>query len=180
MKKLLNVLFAVFLLTSCGDATDIAIKDELEYQADNFIINYPKLWQVVDGDDLKEAPKGSMVVFRTPEDQSGIFTNISIIQEGVKSDINSLKYAKYNIEQGSFHLKDFQKISEEEVEISGEKTIIFNFFGKRSINEKSLEFIQTYLVKNQKAYVITAIYATDVNQAEKDKIKDIFKSFHFK
>lgn len=161
-----------------GLSSDISLE---EYTGDNFTISRPAGWEVIDGKQLTtRAPKETIVVFRAKEAQNGVFSNIAVVREAVAEGMDSLLFAKANVEKIPLAIRNFQTLSQEEIEIDGQKTILFNFLGQETPEKRNHEYLQIYFVKNGIGYAITAIFAADLDATTKDSLKEALKTFRFK
>ncbi len=185
MPKILKLFFSfaiIFSLSGCfGNSDNSNSEKNLTFNDPHFTINYPENWIVKTRQNFgEEIPKETVATFSRPEPREGYRTTISIINDIVPPQTSSLDYAKANINNAVQGILEFEKIEERNLEISGEETKLMVFKGKSELNAKTLQYVQTYLVKGELGYTITASDLLDIEENDFTILQDLVKSFTLK
>lgn len=183
MKKILILLTVfLFMFTACGTTETPEQANSLEnYSADLFEIQYPAGWEVKTKVDLGDSvPNATLVIFRSREEKGNIFPVIAIAEEGVNNGTSSLIYARSNVENTPKVLTNFQTISKDEMDINGQKTVMFSFSGRTSEDAMDLMYYQTYFVKGSKGITVAAVLPVGSDDNYKNWIQSSLKTFRFK
>ena len=184
MKKLIKSLLCFILLfglSGCFGSDETTTEVIKEFTDPHFTINYPENWIVKTRQDLTpEIPKETIVTFSSSEPTDGYRTTISVVNDVVPPSTSSLDYAKANINNATQGIVEFKKIEKRDLEINGEKTKLMIFQGKSDLNAKTLKYIQTYLVKGELGYTVTASDLLDIEENDFKILQDLVTSFKLK
>lgn len=162
-------ILTVLVITLTAATTQKAPAGYLSYKNTKYNINmsYPKTWS------FKDNINGTIVAFLTPrESKTDDFQdNVNIVMQDISSQPMDIdKYASLSIGQLKKVITDIKIISDKKSNLSGQKAHTVTFTGKQGVS--TLKWIQVYMIKNKKAYVVTYtskvdsfdLYIKDVNK----------------
>lgn len=172
----------LLIFSGCfGGDSDSTAENLVSLSQNYYEIDYPASWEIFDSKDLaNKTPSGTLLIIRSNVAHKGAFPNISIVEEKVSEGMSSIEFAKVNIEKAPLIIHNLQTVSKNELEINGEKTILFNFIGRIDDEEDDLQFYQIYYTKAGKGVSVTASCTTDADEAIKTALQNSIKSFKFK
>lgn len=187
MKLALNRIIVMVLLSSltllsgCFSSTDEDTQIDTLYQSDVFSLQPAAAWTSLDSSEFgPDVPKQTLAAFTAPNATSDLLKTLTVISEPIAVRVESeVAYANANIGETIKNLINYEKIAIEESEISGQITKIHTFRGKLSLEEDMVLFVQTYLVQNQKGYILTGVLLNEASIEEIDEVKNMMKSFQF-
>lgn len=155
-------------------------------QKDQISVYIPENWTEVD---LSQTtlPKETILAYRpaspeqtnAPADQ---VTNLNIVKKELAEKISSLELMQSMLENYRTQLTNFQEINQKEITLvnqeTQDQTLLILFSGQAIENGKSLKFLQTGLVKDKTAYLITATLPENQNEETFEITKGILQSFN--
>ena len=179
--KILSLLIISIFFSACLTSSSEVISrgDLVPFEKEFFQLSVPQNWESLQDDKIKNSPSGTEVVFRSKQIIDGVFPNISIVKENITTN-ESLIFAQNNIEKIPFLIKNMQTISQNEMEINNEKTILFIFTGRLDATEDDLRFMQIFFAKNNIGITLTAALPLNADNDLTKLINDVFASFIFK
>lgn len=165
----------VFTLSGCFGETSLSVN---QFTDPNFEINYLDNWITKTKADFgSNIPASTIVTFSEPEPQAGYQKTISIISENLPPQTTSLEYAQANINSAINNIIEFEKIEERDIMLGNSKSKLLIFSGKSNLQAKSLKYIQTYAVKDQTGYTITASSQLDTDETILKELENLVTSF---
>lgn len=194
MKKILLLLLAPFLLTSCfggnADETDntepvTPPSEQISFyrpvNADNFVIQVPEDWETIQTFPTNY-PENTYVAFRNNIQENDFIANINIVRNSVEEGTNTADYALQVYETIASQLVNFKNLESKEYDLYIEgknvKTYLYKFEGTNDPTQKSREFIQLTGVKGPYAYIVTGAYDKNDTELAIDQINQSIKTFY--
>lgn len=189
MKKLLaTTLLTSLLLSGCGGSssvTDVSTDDSstaryVTYKTSDFNIDVPDTWETINNftDDY---PAGLRIAFKNNVQNTVFTANVTVVREENTSELTSADYSQMKLQNHDEHLLNYQLQSQEELTLTvagaDSATLLNTFTGKNSIDGPTLEFMQLVLCKADRAWVVTATYRTDEDEATVTQMETMLNSF---
>lgn len=194
MKKLLTLLLIPILLTGCfssnseedtaADSTGESDKAYFyEYITAEFTINAPDSWEKITSF-TEEYPDEIRVAFRNNLKDSSFTTNVTVIREDNTSSLGNADWAQNKLNSHVETILNYQLISQEELALSvagaTSASLLNTFTGKNKTSGPTLNFMQTYLTKGDRAWTVTASYSPDEDPFVIEKLDTMLRSFTLK
>jgi len=176
MKKIL-LLATLFLFSGClGDSEEIS--NFLEIKKNLFSVKIPQFWAEVSPSDFSEIPFSLKpeAIFRSLQESNGTFSNVVFTIEKIPNNISTVEFARSNLEKESVSFFNFQKISEEYLQLSGQQTIFIEFEGQVGLGKKNLRYLQSFLVTNGFGIAITGACEKNSDEDELNVLRKIIKN----
>ena len=150
------------------------------YRTDNFSIDVPSKWDVINQDEFtSDVPEVTVVVFRNNVKNETFTANVNIVARKLQEPIDSLEYAKMVVNRQSSGLIDYRELSKEEVKISGGETdtLLTIFEARKNADDNLVKYIQTYGVRGDTALIVTGAVSPQESESVVQTIEKIVKSF---
>ena len=184
MKRIFFLTGILFLLSGCG-SSDAPSEEEVRsgdsdhilVEKEDYSLLLPKNWEIF-SPSQQTSHKNS--VFRKREPHKGTYPNIVQTQEDISPQTTALELAKGSLESESTTLLSFQKINEDTLSLSGQKTLLVEFTAREGSEKRNLRFWQTFLVREKKGIIFTGSSAFDSEKELQEEIKGILKSIQIK
>jgi hypothetical protein len=176
------------LFTACGGSSetdDVNTNGDADtfyysYSTPEFDIEIPDNWETVNAF-TSEYPEEIRVAFRNNIKDSGFTANVTIHREENRNNLSNIDFAQDKINDHAGSLINYKLKEQEEVTLSvsnGESTTILNLFeGKNEIDSQDLKFMQTYLIKGETAWTVTATYRDNEDEFVIERMNHMLKSF---
>ncbi len=182
---------SIFTLSGCfsfGDSSQTpkpADETTVLYETGQFSIRIPKSWEVIDSKDFtSEVPRETVVVFRNNVKNENFTANINIVRNELQEPISTLDYAKMVLNRQKTGLYNYKESRREDTSmtIGGAATSTFFtlFEAKKTTDDKSVRYLQTYGVKAEYAYIVTGAVSPSENENMVKTMEDTIKSFQLK
>jgi hypothetical protein len=193
MKKLLLITFATMIgLTGCfgGGEEEEGIVTEAtnqysQYERSDFSLLYPSDWEILESEDFtSNVPSSTAVVFRNNL-KNDIFTaSLNISQSEITTGTTSKDFSLQTLNIQKYNLVGFNESIREEYilgdEITGEKTFISTFQGRKTATESLVEFKQLCIARNGFGIIVTAAYLPNEEQSVVMMLDEMLRSFALK
>ncbi len=175
MNKII-ILATLFLLTSCGAATDTTLST-IPFTGEGFSIDIPKTWMIIDQAALPTTKNGSIVLALTStEIVSGYSNNMSIMKEKLTETMTSKKYSVVNYALTTGEYKEFVKLDEKVITFGDADTSnLYVFEAKYNVNTPKQKFVQTSKVCGDTVYLMT--FGLGLSTGATTKYEDLIKTF---
>ncbi len=176
MKKYL--ITALLLLTSCSSSTPTGL---VENANDDFTIQIPSTW-VVFQKWSNAIPKPKVwevaLAVSSPDVVDGFSNNLLILKENLDNATTSDKYSMLNNFWVEQDYKEYEKISEKDINFTDNNELgkLYTFKAKYNVNTPKLTFLQTARVCHEKKGFFLTI-ALPMNITDTAKYEDILKTF---
>jgi len=187
--KLTILLFIpLLLLTACGETDPNGTTNGdgayfYDYITAEFSIQAPDSWEKITTF-TSEYPEEIRVAFRNNVKDSDFVANIAVIREDNESSLTNADYAQKKLNDHAETLINYQLISQEELALSvagaTSNTLLNTFQGKNSTVGETLNFMQIYLTKGDKAWTVTGTYRPEEDSFVVEKIDTMLRSFTLK
>ncbi len=174
MKKILLLLLASLLLSSCGEQdsgilnpSSVLSVGSFRVEKANFTIDIPQNWQEVSGTEFfgksfSGAVSGS---FRALQSEEGIFPNVVVTTEKIPRNFSALEFSESLMENTAGQLFGFSWIGETPVTIAGQPSRIVEFLGSSSAETPPMRFWQIAFVRDGVGVVATGGAAENAKNA---------------
>lgn len=193
MKKIIAMtVIALFGLTACfGDTSENEEKDTSlppmykKYEKPDLSIIYPRDWEVLSQSDFtSNVPSSTVVVFRN-NIKNDIFTsNLNISQAQISVGTTSEDFAIQTINTQKYNLVGYTEIKREDYvfgdKLTGEKTFIVTFQGRKTVTENLIEFKQLCIARNGYGIIVTAAYLPNEEQSVVIMLDEMIRSLALK
>lgn len=185
MKKIAALSFLFVFLTGCfgGDVTDDQVQVAAGWQRQEFstfVVQVPPGWNRVDKSKLSTSiPAGTVVVYAT-ELESGFIKNMNVVKETLNTDATPKEYARANITLAKQTLPQYNVVSEEEVDIYGQKTLLHVFQARNAVTDNLIYFTQGYFAKDKTGYTVTCVMPDGASKDNMDMCRKVVLSFELK
>lgn len=175
MNKII-ILACLFLLTSCGAATDTTLSTT-PFTGEGFSIDIPKTWMVIDKAALPTTKNGTIsLALTSTEIVSGYSNNMSIMKEKLSEAMTSKKYSVVNYALTTGEYKEFVKLDEKVITFGDTDTSnLYVFEAKYNINTPKQKFVQTSKVCGDMVYLMT--FGLGLSTGATTKYEDLIKTF---
>lgn len=198
MNKLKKILFISFLTTALLSLSGCFNFFEEEtpeqqlpegtsstYQTDNFSLNVPSDWEVIDQNDFTEdVPPETLIVFRNNVKNETFTANVNIVRRALQSPVDSLEYANLVNNRQKSGLIDYSETRKETTDIlvgdSTEQTYFTAFEARKSSSDQLIRYFQTYGVSGSSAYIVTGAVSPQENEATIQTVENIVRSFQLR
>ncbi len=189
LKRSLIIGLLALTMTGClggggSDEQQSVVPNSKIFSVDEFDIEYPRDWRVLTSKDFpNDVPKETKLVFQ--QNVKGEFiVNVNLGRVSVPEGTVTMDYAKRLIQEQRNGLVNYQEIGREEIQLPvGEgtaDTVLVTFTAKRSPEAVERKFVQTYLVKDGFAYVLTGAMRTNESETLVELVTSVLRSFKLK
>lgn len=189
MKKLLTAtLVSSLLFASCGGSsvsTDVSTSSSetpryVTYKTSDFNIDVPDTWETLNNF-TEDYPEGLRIAFKDNIQNATFTANVTVVREENLNELTSADYSQQKLQNHDDHLLNYQLISQEAITLTvagaNSTTMLNTFSGKNSAESPSLNFMQVVLAKADRAWVVTASYRPDEDEATVAQMQDMLNSF---
>lgn len=188
----LLTIMSIFILGGCFDfglnsSTNTTSTDSNSsvYQTNDFSLNIPSQWEVIDQSDFtSEVPGETVVVIRNNVKNETFTANVNVVKRNIEKNMDSKEYANLVGNRQKSGLVDYSEIKKEESTIViGDKEVpdyFVVFDARKTTQDQLIRYRQTYAVKNNAAYIVTAASKADESESTSKIIENIVKSFRLK
>lgn len=155
------------------------------YDADDFRIQYPVNWKVMRKDQLNAKYAQSAEVAFVSNFKDMFFTPVIVVEKIAIPEQKSVEdFAEESLATTKASLVSFEELERQTVSTSISNVVtttkLLRFTAKEKLQDDTLEYLQTYLVKNANGYVVTAVYDPTNENSETTKIVDSLRTFKLK
>jgi hypothetical protein len=189
MKKLLALTLSTALLFSgCGGSSTIDLGDNasaryVSYSSSDFKMEVPDTWDTIN-DFTDEYPSGLRIAFKDNVQNTVFTANVTVLREENPEKLTSADYVQSKLQNHEDHLLNYELLSQDELTLTvagaDSATMLNTFSGKNTADGPSLEFMQVVLCKADRAWVVTATYRSDEDDATVEEMEHMLKSFAVK
>lgn len=174
------ILFSLFV-AGCGSDSADEIQEARLFKTDAFSLLPADVWVPVQKEDFSaRMPAQSLVGFTRVNEASDIQSTFTVVEELLPESVeNAESYANANIGQAMQHIINYQTVVIEELTIGDQKTKKHVFRGKVEKDDNISLFIQTYLVKNKKGYILTGVLLENADEITQQEVQSMIQSFSF-
>ncbi len=176
---LLVMCFFITLTTACTSSEEETI--DTRYHGHGFSLQPSPNWIVVEKSEFKdEIPSETLIGFTSPNVDSDLLKTFTVIAEELSTNIpETMAFANGNIGAAMKTVLDYERLSVEEYEIDGQKTKIHSFSGRMTLDDGKFLLIQSYLVKNNTAYILSGMLLPQADEIAQQEIHSMIQSFLF-
>lgn len=188
------VLFSLVTLTlsAClgiGEDTDTApvegSNESTTYQNSELSVAIPKDWEIIESKDFSDRVASNTVIAFRNNMKNDIFTaNINIITNERLSDKSSSEHAKEIINSEKATITEYKELSRETVSLKNagntDATEFIVFEGKNNADQDLTRYVQVFLAKGDKVYIVTGSYRPTEEEKTTQLIQQSIKSFELK
>lgn len=178
------LLILVLFFSACGSSSSLdkasSLPHHVEFSTPEYKIAVPSNWEKVDP--YSDRYQKGMVMAFLEDDQSGKFrANLFLRKENAGEFSTSLDFLQEKMMNNKKSLINYKLMGEEDVLFqtgfgeTGSK--IFRFQGRNANEAMTLEFMQTVLVENDSAWILTASYDPNKDDQMPETMATIFKNF---
>lgn len=170
MKHFKIILFGLLVipfLSACGDEdggsdTAVVYENAVFIEKPDYKILIPDTWrEIFPSETSVSLPHTVESIFKSTEIHSGVIPNLIVTKENVGTGISSLEFSQKNKENMSASFYTFEITQEQEVEISGVKTLLIEFLAQKQPGDQQLKYTQTFLVIEENGYAFTVGFSPD-------------------
>lgn len=175
------LIVSIVLLTACsGNGEEAGDNAETVRQSfKTFSIAVPGDFRRINQESFSNTiPEDTVVIYLKEADGLDFIQNANVVKESLNTNASSLEYAKANILLGSKAVADYRRVSSEEAEIHGMKTVFHVFRARNSTTERLLQYAQTYFSRDRVGYTVTCV-SKDDDPIQQASCEQIVKSFRF-
>lgn len=175
------LMVSFLLLSACsGNGEEAGDSAEMIRQSfKTFSIAVPGDFRRINqGNFANTIPEDTVVIYLKDAGATDFIQNANVVKESLNTNASSLEYAKANILLGSKAVTDYRRVSSEEVEAHGVKTVFHVFRARNSTTEPLLQYSQTYFSRDRVGYTVTCV-SQDDNPIQQASCEQIVKSFRF-
>ncbi len=152
---------------------------------DQISVYIPENWTEADLSKIT-LPKETILAYRPPaaetEAETDQITNLNIVKKQLAAETTSLEFIQGLLENYKNQLTNFQELNQKELTLVNkdqeDQTLLLLFSGQATAGGKTLKFLQTGLVSDKTAYLITATFPENQNEQTFTIAKDILNSFN--
>ena len=152
-----TTLLGLALVSGCSRSVVSTDPNFVQRTFTTFEIGVPGDWSKVEKEDWANTVPNETVAVFVFREESGFIRNLNVYKEQLNSTASSIEYAKANVLLGSKALFDYGRVSAEEEEIGGERTVFHVFEARNSALDKVHLFTQAYFMKDGAGYTVTCI-----------------------
>lgn len=182
-KRLLtSLLILPFFLTGCfgGDDSVTAtstIPGMKIYDSNEFTIQFPQDWQIIEGNDFTSTtPTSAQVGFVNNLINEKFTANLNVTVRTVSDELTSSDFAKSNNAKTKANLIEFSQTST----IESNNGITTNFQGKKSASSPIINFSRLDRITNGKGYSATASHLPEEDESVVNALNEMLNSFSLK
>jgi hypothetical protein len=181
--------FSFISLWGCslgGGTTPTVTTDERIRTIDDpqydFTVRIPREWDVIERKDFAaEVPKETVIVFRNNIKNENFTANVSVLRHSLQKPQSTLDFAKLILNRQRTGLYNYKETRRDLVKtkIGGKEvdTYVTYFEAKKDPASPLARFIQTYVVKDNSAYIALGAFSPEENSNNVKTVEDIVKSF---
>lgn len=138
-------------------------------------LTVPMTWREIAASEFPPAVlnRDPVTVFRRREADNGVFPNIVITTQSIDSNISALEFSRSTRENSSATLLDYEELALNERELSGQLTNVIEFTARSAPDQRRLRFWQTFIIRQNTGYVLTAAASTESSEIVASEIKSI-------
>lgn len=145
-------------------------------------IQYPVNWKVLNKQQISSKYKENFEVGFTSNFKDPFFTpTITVEKIKIDEDLNSESFSELVINQNKEKLVNYLELEKSTVStlVANEPVIttLIRFSGKEKIQDDLIEYVQTYLVKNELGYIVTAAFDPTDENNEFEKMVNSLRTF---
>ena len=183
--KVLLILFASLILSSCWSSTDETQTEENNNSTENvqktglrnypwkdFSIKIPAAWNIItENKEIVPNPNNwkMELAITSPDTKNGFANNLIILSQKLEKFTTSKDYSIINNTGAENEYLNYFKKSVKEFSFSDwEESMIYNFEAKYEVETPTLQFLQTaHICNNTKAFFITIALPLDIKDTSK-------------
>ncbi len=192
MKKFLQIaLISVFTLTLSGcfgssdEVTPDTSTETTTYQNSILSIVIPKDWEIIEEKDFSSRVQGNTVIAFRNNIKNDVFTaNINVVTNESLSNKSSAEHAKEIINSEKTTLFDYKELIRETISPNNagniDKTEFIVFEARNTADQDLLRYVQTFLVKDEKVYIVTGSYRATEDEKTVQLVQQAVKNFELK
>lgn len=192
MKKFTASLIAALLLFSLGgcfnfgeDTSSGGGQSEegyTTYKTEEFSIMVPEKWEVINENEFTtDVPEVTVAVFRNNVKNETFTANVNIVMKKLQEPADTMEYAKMVVNRQSSGLVNYKELAKETVQmwIEGKETatLLNRFEAKKTAEDNTVRYVQTYGVKGDNAFIVTGSFAPQESESVLQTVEKIVKSF---
>ncbi len=190
MKKFSVYFLTLTLLLSLGGCFNFGEEENpatseegyTTYKTDNFSISVPEKWEVINQDEFtSDVPEVTEVVFRNNVKNETFTANVNIVSKKLQVPVSTLEYAKMVINRQSSGLVGYNELAKETSSLTvGDaqaETLLNRFEAKKTADDNTVRYIQTYGVKGDTGFIITGAVSPGESESVLQTVEKIVKSF---
>lgn len=168
-------------LSACSGGESAPEENALLYQGQGIALELAPGWVTVEKNNFNATvPQQTLVAFTATHQGSDILKTLTVVTEDIVVPVTeNIAYANANIGETMRSVINYERIEIEELQIGGQQTKIHSFKGKLEHESTTFQIIQTYLVKNQKGYIVTGVLLENASAEEREEVKGMLRSFSF-
>ncbi len=193
MKKLLTLtLLSTLFLSACFGGGSENTEDTTEagdqpyyitYKSADFEMQVPDSWERITAF-TSEYPVEVRVIFRNNFFESDFVANVSVMREDNFDAITTNDFAQQKLADHKATLINYKLISQEDLKLNvgtgNVGTTLNTFQGKNDSNTPTLQFMQVYAVKGERAWTVTAAYEPTEDEFTIERMHSMLSSFNLK
>ncbi len=180
MFKYILFFLTLFLVSSCffwgwNDSEWTLKKD---FSSKDFSIMLPSSWEIIENkDSILPKPANWEIVLAISSNtlRDNFYRNMLILSQEIKTDISSASFIKWNY---TASIKDYfykKLIDDKDFSIDDKDTKIYHFEARYSEDTPIVNFLQTWIVCWEKAFLITI--ALEKNNKNIYRYEDLLSTF---
>ncbi|MBI5414091.1 hypothetical protein HZA38_01085 [Candidatus Peregrinibacteria bacterium] len=182
-----SLLGALLIFAGCGGGSpEYQIPGDTELESislQGISLKKPPSWELIDRTDRPDAIPSDVILLMRSVEPWGAQLNFALVgvgKEKLPENTSSIQYAKAAVQKTEQEIVNYESVSEEDIDIQGNKAIFLQFRGKESLSGDVREWFHLFVAKNDMGYVVSAVTPLDAEANQKEFIKSIVKSFAFR
>ncbi len=155
------------------------------YESPTYTVKIPKEWDVIEKNTFTaEIPPETDVVFRNNVKNETFTPSVAIQKNNLLEPVNSLEYSKLVMNRQKNGLYEYKELKRDEYKVKigdkEESSSYVVFEAKKSLDEKSVRYLQTFAVKDKTGYIVLGAVSPLENENNIKTLEEILKSFRVK
>lgn len=181
-----------FTFTACfhsNESTDTPTEDSntemTTYQNAELSIAIPRDWEIIEAKDFSDRVAPNTVIAFRNNIKNDIYTaSINIVTNERLSDKSSADHGKEIINSEKASVVEYKELSRESISLKNagntDAAEFIIFEGKESAEDDLVRYVQTFLAKDDKVYIVTGSYRPTEEERMTQLIQQSVKSFELK
>lgn len=184
VKNISALVLCAVLWSGCvgsDDSSDLVAEYEsLTVEYESVSLRHPLEWEVVTRDQApQDIPSNILLIMSNPEPwgKSLSFASVTVAKESLDQGMSARRYAESAVKQTGQEVIDYERISEEDIELGGENGKLLSFRGRERLGGEMNNWMHAFVGVEGQGYIVSGIYPLDASEEQANVVKQIISSF---